>query len=64
MAALEKELARYYRLSQALYDAIVVGGDAAAIRVADHAVRDSFDGDPPMDTVAGMDREAGGAPRV
>jgi hypothetical protein len=26
MAAVEKELARYYRLSQALYDAIVVGG--------------------------------------
>ena len=35
-----------------------MGGDAAAIKVADHAVRDSFDSDPPMDTVAGISREA------
>jgi hypothetical protein len=33
---------RYYKLSQALYDAIAAGGDATLIRSADDTVKDIF----------------------
>ena len=41
-AATEREMTRYYRLSQALYDLAARGGDARAARAADEAVREHF----------------------
>ena len=39
---LEKEMTRYYKLSQAFYDTIVISGDQALIRAADDAVKEIF----------------------
>ena len=42
VAAMEKEMTRYYRLSQALHDAINASGDAGLIKSAEDAIKDIF----------------------